>query len=178
MKKLFLALLLIIGVHAFAQDSKTTVALDENGNLIGVISRENFLSEPYSDWYASNYENYEANQTTIESLTPLLVLNGITVKVFMGTWCSDSQEQTPVFYKVMDACDFNEELIEVIGVNDTKTTPDNLQEGFDLERVPTFIFYKDGIEIGRIVEYPQETMEADMLKIVSGQPYKHSYEEK
>jgi thiol-disulfide isomerase/thioredoxin len=96
----------------------------------------------------------------------------------MGTWCSDSQEQTPVFYKVMDACDFNEELIEVIGVNDTKTTPDNLQEGFDLERVPTFIFYKDGIEIGRIVEYPQETMEADMLKIVSGQPYKHSYEEK
>jgi thiol-disulfide isomerase/thioredoxin len=176
MKNIFLILLLVAGLHSNAQDSETTAVLDDNGNLIGVISRENFLSEPFIDWYASNYENYEANQTTIERLTPLLVLNGITVKAFMGTWCGDSQEQTPVFYNVLDACNFNEDSVELIGVSENKTTPDNLQEGFEIERVPTFIFYKDGNEIGRIVEYPQESIEADMLKIVSGEPYKHSYQ--
>ena len=61
-------------------------------------------------------------------------------------------------------------------VNRSKSTPDNLQEGFNIERVPTFIFYKEGKEIGRFVEFPQESVEADMLKIVSGEPYKHSYE--
>ena len=177
MKKIFLTLFLIAGVHAFAQDAETTVVLDDNGNLIGAISKENFLEEPFSDWFTYNYENYEPDQTTIERLTPLLVLNGITVKAFMGTWCSDSQEQTPVFYNILDACNFNEDAIELIGVTEDKTTPDNLQEGFNIERVPTFIFYKEGIEVGRIVEYPQESIEADMLKIVSGQPYKHSYED-
>ncbi|NEW80631.1 MAG: thioredoxin, partial [Gelidibacter sp.] len=41
----------------------------------------------------------------------------------------------------------------------------------------TFIIYKDDKEIGRFVEYPRESVEADLLKIVSGLPYKHSYEE-
>ena len=65
----------------------------------------------------------------------------------------------------------------MITVNRSKKTSDNLQEGFDIIRVPTFIFFKDGKEIGRFVEYPRESVEADILKIVSGEPYKHSYEE-
>ena len=42
--------------------------------------------------------------------------------------------------------------------------------------VPTFIFYKDGEELGRIVEYPIQDLESDMLKILSGQPYRHAYD--
>jgi len=94
----------------------------------------------------------------------------------MGTWCGDSKEQTPIFYKILDAANFNYNNLQLIAVNRGKSTPDNLQEGLNIERVPTFIFYKKGKEIGRFVEFPQETVEADMLKIVSGEPYKHSYE--
>jgi len=36
--------------------------------------------------------------------------------------------------------------------------------------------YKKGKEIGRFVEYPRKSVEADLLKIVSGQGYKHVYE--
>ena len=32
-------------------------------------------------------------------------------------------------------------------------------------------------EVNRFVEYAQETLAEDILKIVSGQPYKHSYAE-
>ena len=35
---------------------------------------------------------------------------------------------------------------------------------------------KKGKEIGRFVEYPRESVEEDILKIVSGEAYKHSYE--
>ena len=37
-------------------------------------------------------------------------------------------------------------------------------------------FYKDGKEIGRYVEYARVSLEKDILKIVSGLPYKHSYD--
>jgi thiol-disulfide isomerase/thioredoxin len=174
MKKLFLTMLIVACAQVYSQDSETTVVLDEDGNLIGTISRENFLVEPFSEWFLYNYDDYEVNETIVESLAPLL--NGITIKAFMGTWCSDSQEQTPVFYKVLDACEFNEDSLEIVAVNEDKITPDNLQNGFEIVRVPTFIFYKNGKEIGRIVEYPQESIEADMLTILSGKPYKHSYE--
>ncbi|MCB0473638.1 MAG: thioredoxin family protein, partial [Flavobacteriaceae bacterium] len=66
--------------------------------------------------------------------------------------------------------------LELITVDHSKKTPDNLQEGLNITNVPTFIFYKKGKEIGRFVEYPRETLEKDILAIISGQPYKHSYE--
>jgi hypothetical protein len=36
----------------------------------------------------------------------------------------------------------------------------------NIERVPTFIIMNEGIEIGRIIETPEETLEADLLKIL------------
>jgi ribosomal protein L30E len=35
-----------------------------------------------------------------------------------------------------------------------------------VERVPTFIFYRDGKEIGRIVENPQKSLVEDFLEII------------
>jgi len=94
----------------------------------------------------------------------------------MGTWCGDSKRETPHFYKILDQTGFNINNLQLITVNRNKKTPDNLQEGFDVKRVPTFIFYKDGKEIGRYVEYARESLEKDILKIVTGEAYKHSYD--
>ena len=94
----------------------------------------------------------------------------------MGTWCGDSKRETPHFYKILEQTDFNLNNLELITVDVSKKTPDNLQKGFDIKRVPTFIFYRDGKEIGRYVEYARESLEKDMLKIVSGEGYKHSYD--
>ncbi len=152
-----------------------TAVKDADGNLVGVATKNSFLAAPYATWFNPNYEDYSLNEDVIEKLKPLL--NEVTIKAFMGTWCGDSQEQTPVFYKVLDAAEFNYENLEMVAVNEDKKTPDNLQQGLNIERVPTFIFYKNGIEIGRFVEYPRESVEADLLKIVSGESYKHSYED-
>jgi len=191
MKKLILIIfILILNLSCGSQQKSTTSTtpkppavpetqipsptIDAQGNLIGITAKSNFLEAPFNDWFTFNYENYESNTETITSLKPLL--KNVTIKAFMGTWCGDSQEQTPIFYKILDAADFNFKNLEMIAVDRTKKTPDNLQEGLNIIRVPTFIFYKNGIEIGRFVEYPRESVETDILKIVSGKSYKHSYE--
>ena len=153
-----------------------TRTLDASGNLVGIAAKSDFLKAPFNDWFNFNYENYELNTETIEALKPLLK-DAVTIKAFMGTWCGDSQEQTPVFYKILDTAGFDYKNLDMITVNRSKKTPDNLQEGLNIFRVPTFIFYKNGIELGRFVEYPRESVEADMLKILSGAAYKHSYED-
>jgi thioredoxin-related protein len=79
-------------------------------------------------------------------------------------------------YKILELANFNFKNLELVTVNRSKKTPDNLQNGFDIKKVPTFIFYKKGEEIGRYVEYARETLEEDVLKIVSGEAYKHSYD--
>lgn len=176
MKKLFLYIVLIISVSCTTQKNVATTAVkDASGNLTGVASKDNFLQEPYNSWFLPNYENYNLNTEVVEQLKPLL--KSVTIKAFMGTWCGDSKEQTPVFYKILDATNFNYKNLQLITVDRSKKTPNNLQEGFDVQRVPTFIFFKEGKEIGRFVEFPRETVEADMLKIVSGEAYKHSYQD-
>lgn len=67
--------------------------------------------------------------------------------------------------------------LELITVTKSKDTPEGFEKDLDIMQVPTFIFYKDGKEIGRYVEFARKTLEKDMLAIVSEQPYKHSYED-
>lgn len=174
MKIIFYFILILSTMSSFAQNNIGTAIKDSSGDLVGFANKESFLEEPFNEWFSPHYTSYETDKEVIAKLTPLL--KEVTIKTFMGTWCEDSQDQIPVFYKILDEADFDYNKLELITVNRSKSTPDNLQEGFNIERVPTFIVYKNDKEIGRFVEYPRESVEADLLKIVSGQHYKHSYE--
>ena len=81
------------------------------------------------------------------------------------------------FLIFIDQSEFNYKNLELITVDRTKKA-NGLEEGFNVLRVPTFIFYKDGKEIGRFVEHPIDgsSIEEDILKIVSGKPYTHPYQ--
>lgn len=175
MKQLILVIALVLSVPCSAQKNEITATKDKSGHLVGIADKDSFLQEPFKDWFDFGYDEYEVDAESVNQLKKLL--KKVRVKCFMGTWCGDSREQVPIFYRILDNADFNYKNLEMITVNRSKKTPDNLQKGFDIIKVPTFIFYnKKGEEIGRIVEYPRETVEADMIKILSGQEYKHSYE--
>ena len=153
---------------------KATAVKNESGDLVGIADKTSFMQEPYKAWFEKGYDAYQVDTAVTEKIKE--ELNGVTVKAFMGTWCGDSKRETPHFYKIADEVGLGINDIDLVTVNRSKKTPDNLQEGFDIKRVPTFIFYRDGEEIGRFVEYSRETLEKDILKIVSGEDYKHSYE--
>jgi len=151
-----------------------TAKKDANGYLTGIANKETFKDDAFKDWFNSRYDEYTTDKETISKLKT--ALEGYTIKGFMGSWCGDSKRETPHFYKILDESGFNQNDFELITVDRSKKTPDNLQEGLNILRVPPFIFYKDGQEVGRYVEYPRETLEKDILKIVTKQPYKHSYD--
>lgn len=179
MKKLILLISIIVLSSCSTQlkgveTKKVTAVKNQRGDLVGFANKESFQQVPYKTWFTKKFNTYEPSLSAIASLKKSL--KGIKIKGFMGTWCGDSKRETPHFYKILEQADFNLNNLQLITVNRNKKTPDNLQEGFDIKRVPTFIFYQDGKEIGRYVEYAQESLEEDMLKIVSGKAYKHSYD--
>jgi thiol-disulfide isomerase/thioredoxin len=173
MKYLFLLLFTITLTSCSAQ-KKTNATKNKQGDLIGFANKESFEQAAYNSWFTENFDAYQPDEETITSLK--IALKATTVKGFMGTWCGDSKRETPHLYKILELANFNFKNLELVTVNRSKKTPDNLQNGFDIKKVPTFIFYKKDKEIGRYVEYARETLEKDILKIVSGKAYKHSYD--
>ena len=173
MRKIILIAFVGILMSCNAQQ-KVTATKNQSGDLVGFANKSSFNQAPYNKWFDYNFKNYTPDQATIKSLKKSL--RGVRIKGFMGTWCGDSNRETPQLFKILELAKFNMKRFELVTVNRSKETPDNLQEGLDIFKVPTFIFYKKGKEIGRYVEYARESLEKDILKIVSGKPYKHSYD--
>lgn len=150
-----------------------TATIDQNGYLVGIAQKSDFEKEPFKEWFSEEYTNYTLDMDIVNQLKPLL--KDIKIKAVMGTWCGDSRRETPTFYKLLDAVDFDFKNLQMICVDRSKTSTNNEQADLEIERVPTFIFYKNGKELNRFVEYPRETLELDFLKIVQEVGYKHAY---
>lgn len=161
--------------NAEKQASTNPTSTAQEDILIGKQNKKALTEAPHAEWFVENYEDYNINPEIKPMIKPLL--ENVSIKVFMGTWCSDSRREVPTFYKILDAANFNYDHLELITVSREKTTPEGYEKGLDIKRVPTFIFYKDGKEIGRYVEFAVTTLEDDMLSILSGGNYKHSYYE-
>ena len=149
--------------------------IDDGMMLLGVVDREAFKNELFSNWYQESFKEHVLDSTTIEELAPKL--KDVTIKVFMGTWCSDSQREVPALYKILEAANFDYSKISMVAVSHDKDTPSHLEKGLDIAYVPTIIIYKEGKEIGRFVEFAQENLEKDMLAIINEVGYKNSYED-
>lgn len=171
--KNFLYLLFSISLCSCSPKIVSNASVDEKGYLIGLAQKSDFEKEPFSKWFNEEYNNYNPDKQTIEALKPLL--KGVKIKAVMATWCGDSRREVPQFYKILDLCDFNYKNLEMITVNREKKSSGNEQEGLEITNVPTFIFYKDGKEINRYVEYARVSLEKDLLSILKNEGYKHSY---
>lgn len=152
-----------------------TIPYGESIMLIGKSNRKGLQMDVFKDWYNLGYENYTPDSEILTKLKPLL--EDVSITIFMGTWCSDSQRDVPHLYKILDEVNFDENKLILINVSEDKTTPEGIEKTYDVFNVPTIIFYKNKKELGRIVEYPIHTLEKDMLAILSGEDYKHAYAE-
>lgn len=143
-------------------------------DLIGPITIEELKKEPYREWFIPEYDNYKPFGKTIERLRSKI--ETIEIVVFMGTWCSDSQLQVPAFFRVLEEVGYAGKP-RIIAVDKDKKTPSGSAAKNGIKHVPTFIFYTKDTEMNRIVESPIDFLEDDMLAILSGTDYKHTYED-
>ncbi|MEW6701803.1 MAG: thioredoxin family protein [Bacteroidota bacterium] len=164
--KNFILLFMLFSSFFFAQE-KNKLSVDEKSGrpmLIGISDRTAFADTNFAWWFNSEFKNYDVDSTMVNDLKDKL--NDYKITIVMGTWCSDSKREVPRFYKILDALNYDQKNLTLICVDRKKTAPTGDVGKLDIKLVPTFIFYKDGDEIGRIVETPKETLEKDLVSIV------------
>jgi hypothetical protein len=112
------------------------------------------------------YVNYRMDDSFLETLK-VKIGDNLKIDVYLGTWCSDSLNNVPKFIKIIDTVDKDNLPVNYYNV---KRKPSSdvkyFVEDLKVERVPTFIFYRDGKEIGRIVENPKNSLIEDFLEII------------
>ena len=121
---------------------------------------------------AEDYPVFKVNYDSALVRAPFIpmlkaVADSVETLVFLGTWCPDSKRHVPHFLKVADSAGIPASRIKLYAVDRTKKSDDGLSEHYGIERIPTFIFLKQGKEVGRIVEVPRLSMEEDMLAILA-----------
>lgn len=175
MRKLFLIFVLIAVAGCGSRKAPNTTAekpAESNPRvMVGELSKEDLLLPPHAFWYNAHYKSYTPSEEELA-----VIKNNISdydIKIFMGTWCADSQREVPRFFKLLELGGGDLSKVEMEGVRLDKTLPGGLEAHYEVERVPTIIFYKDGKEVNRFVEFPRETLEEDVARIVSGKDYKH-----
>ncbi|MFH0893204.1 MAG: thioredoxin family protein [Bacteroidota bacterium] len=159
-------LLLMITQKNQAQNLNTVIqdAKDQKDVLSGLCDRSGLQCPLFNEFYAAEYSKYKPADSVMTVLKGLP--KNYTITIVMGTWCGDSQEQVPRFYKILDEMGFPESSVTLICVDRTKTAGNLTTPEMKIEKVPTFIFYKDKTEIGRITETPVRTLEKDMMGIL------------
>lgn len=164
-KNFILSIFLVTAFQINAQDYKITTD-EKNGEplILGYCPVSLMNDSTFNNTWSSEYENYQPDYVTLDSLEG--GLDNIKIKIVFRATCSDSREQLPRFFKILNELNYNINSITLIGVNRQKQGLSNEAEGLDIQFVPTIIFYKDGNEIGRIVETPYENLEKDLLKIL------------
>ncbi len=114
--------------------------------------------------YISSFRLYNPEKNVIDSIRANL--EDLEIKVFYGEWCSDCRLELPRFVSVIKALDTEDIEIEFIELN--RNMDDGLGRAYEMNvlAVPTFIFFRNGKEIGRIIERPRVSMEWDFTEIV------------
>lgn len=159
--------LLLFLTHGLVAQSLNKMINDpqtEQQILIGYADRNGLTKGEFSHYYNSQYELYKVSDKLVKKISSRI--EDVSVTIILGTWCIDSKIQVPRFMKVMDALAFPTEKIKMIALDTRKEAMVIDMGPYALERIPTFIFYRDGIEIGRIVENPRKKLEKDILKIL------------
>lgn len=151
---------------------------NKNGDehLWGIVTIDHLKAEPYTKWFNKQQEDYTSTLTKNDANN----LKDVKVKAFIGTWCGDTKYLLPKFIKTWNAMGLSEDQIEVIALHvedeKYKQGPNKETDAYNIHKVPTFVFEKEGKEIGRIVERTVFDLDTDIKLIADGKPYKNRYQ--
>lgn len=147
MKKLIPVLVVILSLCIFSSTS---------------VSREDILKKP--EW-KKIYDEFTFESSLIESIKEKSG-NFSQIDIYFGYWCGDSENNVPGFIKILDQLALNDLKVNYYSLGRKKSGEKYFVKNFKIEKVPTFIFYSENKETGRIIENPKESLLTDFLEIV------------
>ena len=130
--------------------------------IVGKTSQGNLFRDYPVFW--NPYRDYIPRKDVVETIAGIRGSHDILV--FFGTWCKDSISEVSKILRLLDAADNKDLKLALYGVDRSKKEGLGMSEKFNIQRVPTTIVLRDGVELGRIVEYPEKSSEEDLLRIL------------
>ncbi len=157
MLKRFIILCSVFVVLGLSGCKHTETARAQVEHHVGEISEQELNTR-----YALFEQSYQAFEVPEEQLAMIRSLpDGLTMDVYFGTWCHDSQREVPRMLKLLS----NKELkVNLVALDFSKQDPQGLAIKNNVKYTPTFILRKNGVEVGRIIERPQSDSLALDLK--------------
>ncbi|GAA0528663.1 thioredoxin family protein [Chitinophaga japonensis] len=144
----------------------TTWALAQNGSsakvLKGKLDLKTLTSDPGFSWFYTGVNKYQPNDNMLNYIKTNR--DKFNVVALVGTWDEQSRLLFPQLYKVMVLAGSPETQMLIFGADEKLDTGSPLE--YKLKKVPTFIVLKEGKEIGRITGNVDESVEADIAKIL------------
>jgi len=184
MKSLFFILTLILSVSLSCKTARPVLQTEQSQPLppekvvqpvnysdaqtwiLGYFNVGRLKQEPHSAWFVKGMDEYSFNPQVIDTLKGISK-QGLAISIVLGTWCPDSRREVPRFMRVLKEINFPADKVRLIGVDNVKFSPIDNYDALGIERVPTFIFYINNSEAGRIIENPTTSLEQDMVNILA-----------
>jgi len=154
MKKVFLFVL--TGTVYFSNaNAQTPYASAVDGSnvtvLNGIVTKYALENNNAFGWYATSQTGYKPDISVLNAMET--AKTKVQFILFGGTWCEDTQNILPKFFKLQEQSGFPDNNISFFAMDRAKKTLGNIGDAFKITNVPTIIVMKDGKEAGRVVEY-------------------------
>lgn len=166
MKKIFFTLLTFLLVQMATAQNYVREKDPKTGKpcLRGKVTFQEVEDESVNKWLYANANAYEPNDGAVRQLRA--INSPYRFVVFIGTWCSDTHDLLPKFYKVLNQADIDLHAVEMYGVNREKKSLELEHVVYKIERVPTIIVLHQNRELGRITETATTSIEEDLVQIM------------
>lgn len=167
MRKIMFLLIAFIGLTHIAMAQDFVRELDKKTDkplLRGQLTFDDIQNESTCAWLPRGTKSYEPNEDVISKLSSLLP--NYKLVAFIGTWCEDTQNLLPAFYKTLLATNFDFNALSMYGVNREKMALNAEHKIYNISRVPTFIIMDRFREVGRITESITYSIEEDLLDLI------------
>lgn len=167
MKKIFVFLIILSSCKPMQKTNFETIETTKEKTLKGIINRAVIETDTSFKWFLTNYKFAMPNVNAVAIFNENK--SKFKMMVFGGTWCEDTQNLLPMFYKLIEQSKYPEKKITLVGVDRQKQSGNELAAKYQIKNVPCFIVLKnDGTEIGRVVEYGKGIgIDVELAEIVS-----------
>jgi hypothetical protein len=130
--------------------------------LKGKLDLKALTSDSAYAWFYTGVNKYQPNDNMLNYIKSNR--DKFNVVALIGTWDEQSRILFPQLYKVMVLAGSPETQMLIFGADQKLDT--GAPTEYKLKKVPTFIILKEGKELGRITGSVEESIEADIAKIL------------
>ena len=168
MKKYFITIVLLYFVITLFSSQCSSRKKEESSKpkiLSGWLTKNTLFAEFTA--YEQEMQDYEPADDIIRQIDAMN--KDIRVLMILGTYCPDCKREVPRLLKIIENLKQTRIQYKMFGLDRADADTSGMREKYSIQYIPTFIFYENDTELGRIIERPMVSLEHDLLEILQAE---------